>query len=382
MPQAISTSLEKKYMSTKNSHQIPWAQPDFWGLEEQYLVEALHSTWISGGAFVSRFEHEVAVFSGLPFAISASNGTTAIHLVYFGLGLQPGDEVIVPGFCYLAAANIAVQMGVKPVFAEVDPDTFCVTAGAIEAVMTSGTKLIVAVHTYGNVCDMDEILSLAQRRGVPVLEDAAESFASKHTGRQSGAIARLGTYSFQATKTITTGEGGMVVTDDEALARKMALYRSHGVLGRRYWHELPGHNFRLTNLQAALGCAQLARLESIVRERKRVHRSYAAALKDIAGVRLQTFRPEVDPVLWALALELDPAAYPQGRDKVIEQLAAEGIETRNGFYAASQLPIYPDCASLPICERLANNVISLPTFPSLDDQQINYVSSRLVALRK
>ena len=369
-------------MNKLNCHQIPWAQPDFWGLEEKYLLEALHSTWISGGGFVDRLECDVATFVGSPFAISTSNCTTAIHLVYLGLGLQPGDEVIVPGFCYLAAANIALQMGIRPVFAEVDPDTFCVTAGAIETVMTPRTKLIVAVHTYGNVCEMDEIMSLAQSKGVLVLEDAAESFASKYKGRQSGAIAQLGTFSFQATKTITTGEGGMVVTRDEALARKLMLYRSHGVLGRRYWHELPGHNFRLTNLQAALGCAQLERLDLITKGRQRVHRAYTAALKDVGGMRLQVFHNDVDPVLWALALELDPAAYPQGRDNVIEQLAVEGIETRNGFYAASQLPIYPDCARLPFCERLANNVISLPTFPSLDDRQIDYVSSKLIALRK
>jgi perosamine synthetase len=368
-------------MTAKNQPQIPWAQPDFWGLEEQYLVEALHSTWISGGPFVDRLERELATFAGSPFALAASNGTTAIHLAYLGMGLQPGDEVIVPGFCYLAAANIALQMGIKPVFAEVDPETFCVTAEAIEAVLTTRTKLIVVVHTYGNVCEMDDIMSLAKSRGVLVLEDAAESFASKYKGRQSGAIAQLGIYSFQATKTITTGEGGMVLTDNKELARKMALYRSHGVLGRRYWHELPGHNFRLTNLQAALGCAQLERLDLIIKERKRIHQTYKAELTNVGGVRLQAFRPEVDPVLWAFAVELDPAAYPQGRDKVIEQLAAVGIETRNGFYAASQLPIYPDCPSMPVCERLANNVISLPTFPSLTDQQINHICSQLARMR-
>jgi perosamine synthetase len=369
-------------MNTTNFPSIPWAQPDFWGLEEQYLVEALHSTWISGGPFFERLERELATFSGSPFTLAASNGTTAIHLVYLGMGLQPGDEIVIPGFCYLAAANIALQMGIKPIFAEVDPETFCVIAEAIEAVLTPRTRLIVVVHTYGNVCDMDDIMSLAENRGVPVLEDAAESFASKYKGRQSGAIAQVGIYSFQATKTITTGEGGMVLTGDEGLARKMALYRSHGVPGRHYWHELPGHNFRLTNLQAALGCAQLERLDSIIRERKRVHQTYKAALKNAGGVRLQTFRPEVDPVLWAFAVELDPAAFPQGRSRVIEQLAAAGIETRNGFYAASQLPIYPGCPSLPVCERLANNVISLPTFPSLTDQQINYICEQLAGLRE
>jgi len=366
----------------KTFSSIPWEQPDFWGLEEQYLLEALHSTWISGGPFVERLERELATFSGSPFTLAASNGTTAIHLVYLGMGLQPGDEIVIPGFCYLAAANIALQMGIKPIFAEVDPEMFCVTAEAIEAVLTPRTRLIVVVHTYGNVCDMDDIMSLAENRGVPVLEDAAESFASKYKGRQSGAIAQVGTYSFQATKTITTGEGGMVLTGDEGLARKMALYRSHGVLGRHFWHELPGHNFRLTNLQAALGCAQLERLDSIIRERKRVHQTYKTALKNGGGVRLQTFRPEVDPVLWAFAVELDPAAFPQGRNRVIEQLAAAGIETRNGFYAASQLPIYPGCPSLPVCERLANNVISLPTFPSPTDQQINYICEQLVGLRE
>ena len=274
----------------KTFSSIPWEQPDFWGLEEQYLLEALHSTWISGGPFVERLERELATFSGSPFTLAASNGTTAIHLVYLGMGLQPGDEIVIPGFCYLASANIALQMGIKPIFAEVDPEMFCVTAEAIEAVLTPRTRLIVVVHTYGNVCDMDDIMSLAENRGVPVLEDAAESFASKYKGRQSGAIAQVGTYSFQATKTITTGEGGMVLTGDEGLARKMALYRSHGVLGRHFWHELPGHNFRLTNLQAALGCAQLERLDSIIRERKRVHQTYKTALKNGGGVRLQTFR--------------------------------------------------------------------------------------------
>jgi perosamine synthetase len=361
---------------------IPWAQPDFWGLEEQYLGEALRSTWISGGPFVDRFEREVAAFSGSTHAISASNGTTAIHLVYLAMGLQPGDEVVVPGFCYLAAANIALQMGVRPVFAEVDPATYCVTADAIDAVITPRTRLIVAVHTYGNVCEMNAIVALARGRGIPVLEDAAESFASRYQGRPSGAISGLGVYSFQATKTITTGEGGMVVTGDEALAHRMRLFRSHGVLGRRYWHELPGHNFRLTNLQAALGCAQLARLDSIIRERRRVHRAYLDALGSVPGISPQVFRSEVVPVLWAFAVEIDPAAYPQGRDTVIEQLAAEGIETRNGFHAASELGIYPACGPLPVCERLARNVISLPTFPSLEARQIEYVSSRLAALRK
>lgn len=369
-------------MSSDPQSRIPWAKPDFWGSEEKYLIEALHSTWISGGAFVDRLETEVAGLMGSKFAVSASNGTTAIHMAYLGIDLRPGDEVIVPGFCFLAAANVALHVGAKPVFADVDPRTFCVTAESIEAVMTPRTRVIVAVHTYGNVCAMDEIVSLAKSRGVVLLEDAAESFGSKYKGRASGSIGELGTYSFQATKTITTGEGGMVVTNDPAIRKRMALYRSHGMLGRRYHHELPGHNFRLTNLQAALGCAQLEHLDTIIAERKRVHRSYTASLRGIDGVRLQTYSSDVDPVLWAIAVQLDPVAYPQGRDRVMEQLTDLGIETRNGFVASSMLDIYEDRRPLPVSEHLSKNVISLPTYPTLDDESIARVCAALATLRR
>ena len=361
---------------------IPWAQPDFWGAEERYLLEALHSTWISGGEFVDRLEREVAELTGSRFAVSASNGTTAIHMAYLGIGLEPGDEVIVPGFCFLAAANVALHMKATPVFAEVDPETWCVTAEAIEARITPRTRAIVPVHTYGNVCDLDPILELAASKNIVVIEDAAESFASKYKGRWSGAIAPMGTFSFQATKTITTGEGGMVVTNDPAMQRRMALYRSHGMLGRRYLHEVPGHNFRLTNLQAALGCAQLERLDTIIRERRRVHATYSGALSRIDGVRPQLYRADVDPVLWAIAVELDGDAYPQGRDTLIGQLAAAGIETRNGFYAASEMAIYEDRRPLPVCERLSRNVISLPTYPTLDDERIEMICAALGSFRR
>jgi perosamine synthetase len=364
------------------SQKIPWAQPDFWGGEEKYLLEALHSTWISGGPFVERLEKEVAALTGSRFALAASNGTTAIHMAYLGIGLEPGDEVIVPGFCFLAAANVAMHLGAKPVFADVDPDTWCVTAEAIERVMTPKTKVIVPVHTYGNVCDMDPILELASSRGVVVMEDAAESFASKYKGKWSGAIAPIGTFSFQATKTITTGEGGMVVTNDPALQRRMALYRSHGMLGKRYLHEVPGHNFRLTNLQASLGCAQLERLGTIETERRRVHATYTEQLRGNDGVRPQVYPPNVDPVLWAIAVEIDAKAYPQGRDAVIDQLAELGIETRNGFYASTMLDIYEDRRPLPVCERLSRNVISLPTYPTLDDERIAAICAALASLRR
>jgi perosamine synthetase len=361
---------------------IPWAQPALFGAEGKYLKQALDSSWLSGGPFIDELEASAKLFSGSPYCLAVCNGTAAINLAYLALGLKAGDEVIVPGFCYLAAANIALLMGLCPVFVDVDSETYCVTAENIRRAITKKTKLIVVVHTYGNICPLDEIMVLAKSCEIPVLEDAAESFGSKYKGRQSGTIADIGTYSFHATKTVTTGEGGMVLTNRKDLADKVMLYRTHGVLGKRYWHEVPGHNFRLTNLQAALGCAQFKKIDHIFHERQRVHASYRRLFEGEKGITLQKFGPDVEAVLWALAAELDQEYFPQGRDRVMEQLAEQGIETRNGFYSANQLKIYKDVGDIPISDRLARNVISLPTFPSLKDGEIEFIVEKISALKK
>jgi perosamine synthetase len=360
---------------------IPWAKPDFWGDEQTYLTEALSSTWISGGPFVERFEREFAGTHEIPFAVSAANGTAAIHMAYLALRIGAGDEIVVPGFGFLAAAHMAVHMGATPVFAEVDPRTWCLTAADVEARLSSRTKAVVAVHTYGNMCDVDGIRAMVANSDIAVIEDAAEALFSRYGGRLAGTGGTLGTFSFQATKTITTGEGGMVVTRDADLHDRLALYRSHGMRRQRYyWHELPGHNFRLTNLQAAMGCAQLRHVETILGERRRVHKQYLAHLAEAPGIVPQWFPPEVDPVLWAMAVKLEPRVYRQGRDVVMEQMRRQQIETRNGFFAPSLMPTYA-CPALPICEDLSQHVLSLPTFATLSDEDIVYVCDTLKSLR-
>ena len=362
---------------------IPWAKPDFWGKEQEYVNQALTSTWISGGEFVDRFEYDFATYCGVPFALTSSNGTTAIHMAYLALGIGPGDEVIIPGFGFLAAANIAIQMGAKPVFTEVDPTTWCMTAAEIEKCMSPRTKVIVPIHTFGNVCLMDEIVLLAKIQNIPIIEDVAEAFTSRYKNRLAGTMGTIGTFSFQATKIITTGEGGIVITENKELYDDMWLYRNHGMLRKRYyWHELAGHNFRLTNLQAALGCAQMEQLPHIIQERKRIHKSYVGHLSKISGLTLQQFLPEVDPVIWAIAVKLDPGAYPQGRDIVITQMKEFGIETRPGFYAPSLQQHLYDCPPLPICEEISRQALSLPTYPTLDDELIEQICTKLNGLRK
>ncbi len=366
---------------SNDSQVISWASPMLWGNEREYLLEALASTWISGGPFVRRFEHDFREIVGSRHALAVSNGTTALHLAYLGAKLQPGDEVIVPGFCFLAAANVALHMGAKPVFADVDPSTWCVTAEALERVRTSRTRIAVPVHTYGNVCEMDTIVDWGREHSVTIIEDAAEAFASRFKGRHAGTFGDFGTYSFQATKTITTGEGGMVVTGDGGAAKQMALFRSHGTEAGRYWHEVPGHNFRLTNLQAALGVAQLERLSEILASRARLHAKYRECLSGEPGMTLQRFTDDVDPALWATALQVDSEAFPQGRDVLLGQLEQAGIECRPGFNAPSQMPIY-STPPLPISEVLSRTILSVPTHPAVTDAQVEYICSTLLRLRR
>ena len=377
---AGQSSLEKN--ATRTVRPIPWAKPDFCGNEQRYVCEALASTWISGGPFVDRFESEFARYSGTRYAMTASNGTSALHMAFLALGVGPGDEVIVPGFAFMAAANVLLHLKAKPLFTEVDPKTWCMTAEQIERRLSPKTKAVVAVHTYGNVCLMDEIMALARNWSVAVIEDAAESFASRYKNRLAGTFGELGTFSFQATKTITTGEGGMVVTENAELRDELYLWRNHGMLHARYWHELPGHNFRLTNMQAALGCAQLERIDQIINERERVYASYRRCLSSVAGVDMQLIPACVQPVIWAVAVKLDSQAYPQGRDKVMRQLAEAQIETRNGFYAASMLQHLYSSSALPICEDLSRQVLGLPTYCTLEDSEIQFICSKLENLRR
>jgi perosamine synthetase len=363
--------------------EIPWATPVFWGDEHRYVSEALDSTWISGGPFVDRLEQVFSSLSGGARALAVSNGTAAIQLAYLALGVGAGDEIVVPGFGFLAAANVALNMAARPVFCEVDPQTWCVRAEDIAPCLTSRTRAIVVVHTYGNVCDMVPILALANEHGIPVIEDSAEAFPSRYRGQLAGSMGTIGTYSFQATKTITTGEGGMVVTRNDALYDRMVLHRSHGLRrkNQHYRHEVPGLNFRLTNMQAALGCAQMDKLNRIVAERRRVYATYLEHLAVMDGLTLQEFRPEVDPVVWAIAVRLNPVAFPQGRDAVLLQMLEVGIELRPGFYSPSQLE-YFNCPPLATCDALAASIVSLPSYPTLTGSEIERICTQLANLRR
>ncbi len=353
---------------------IPYAIPSLGTLELEYMTEAVKSTWISGGAFVDKLERSLEQRLGVKHVSTVSNGTTALQLAYMTLGIEAGDEVIVPGFGFMAAANLLLHIGAVPVFADVDPHTWCMGALDIEKKITKKTKAIVPIHTYGDVCEMDEILSLASAKGIPVIEDGAEALFSKYNGKCCGTMGIIGTFSMHATKTITTGEGGFVVTNDDNLANLMNTIKNHGLVQRgAYNHQLAGHNFRLTNIQASIGCAQLTKADWVISERERVYNTYKSFLS--GKVELQTITPGVDPVIWAVAIKLD-----SNRDGVIAKLKEAGIETRPGFVAANRLGYFAPC-SIPNSEKLGDTVLSLPTYPSLTDEEISTVCGKVLEVR-
>ena len=363
---------------------IPWAKPDYYGYEKKYLNQALKSTWLSDGKFVKDLESKICQFVNSRFAISVTSATSALHLAYLALELKRGDEIIIPGYGYLAAANIALQMGLKPVFVDIDLETFCVTSKNIEKKITNKTKLIVVFSTYGNVCDLDPIIKIAKDKKISVLEDAAESFGSLYKNKRSGTLTDIGIYSFQATKTITTGEGGMVVTNgNKNFVDRLKSYRNHGIKDKRYYHYFPGHNFRLTNIQAAIGCAQLKKINEIIFERKRIYNFYRSLFENIAGLKLQIFSPKVKPVMWTFAIVLDSKAFIN-RDRIINIMKTKGIETRNGFYSPNRLLLYKGCdtSNLEHSNKLSKNIICLPFFTSLKKKEMEYIAKTLINLKR
>jgi perosamine synthetase len=360
---------------------IPWAKPDFFGKEKEYVNDALDSTWISGGRYVTDLEGLFSNFLGKKHCFAVSNGTTAIHLAYLGLGLAAGDEIILPGFGFLAAANIALHMNVTPVFCEVEADTWNLSPEDVEKRISAKTKAIVLVHSYGNLCNMDAFMALSKKYNIPILEDCAESLFSKYDGKQCGTFGLINTFSFQATKTITTGEGGMVVTDNDEIARKMALFRSHGMDRNKafYIHELHGHNFRLTNLQAAMGVAQFEVKDIIIGERVRVFNEYLKNLEGVSEIKFQKMTPNTEPLVWAVGLELQGESLINKRDDMIQELRKLNIESRPGFYASSLLEIYPK-HQLPISENISRSIISLPFYATLRNEDITYICDKFKTL--
>jgi len=360
---------------------IPIASPDLSGRESRYVNECLESTWISSvGHFITDFEVAFAKVAGSRHVVATNNGTTALHLALVAIGIGPGDEVIVPALTYIASANAVVYCGATPVFADVEADTLNLDPADIEHRITERTKAIIPVHLYGHPADMTAIMAIAERHGLTVIEDAAEAHGARVNGRPVGSLAHMGTFSFFGNKIVTTGEGGAVTTDDDELNARLRLLRGQGMdSNKRYWFSEIGFNYRMTNVAAAIGVAQLERIEQMLGRRREIAARYTELLAPVAGITLPVERPDARRVAWLYTVMIDGFSTEQ-RNELIDLLKADGIETRPVFYPLHLMPPYitEPVASFPIAERLGAEGISLPTHMLLSDEDVSTVCAALV----
>ena len=358
---------------------LPVAQPDLCGNERRYVDQALEEGWISStGRFIERFEGEFAAFCGTRHAVACCYGTVAIHLLLAAMEIGPGDEVIVPSFTYISSANAVMYTGATPVFVDSELVHWNLDPAQIEAAITPRTRAIMAVHLYGHPADMNAIQSVARRHGIPVIEDAAEAHGAEVDRRRVGSLGLGATFSFYGNKIITTGEGGMVTTDDAELANRARQLRGQGMdPNRRYYFPVLGYNYRLTNLAAALGCAQLERIEEFIEGRLRIAAHYERHLAPRAEklcVQLPNEANWAKHVHWLYSVRV-PAGL---RDPLMAYLTNHGIDTRPFFPPMHTLPMYEGRGSFPVAEELSASGLNLPTYQELSDGDISRICERVL----
>ena len=361
---------------------IPVAHPVLDGNEKKYVLECLDTGWVSSnGKFIGMFEEAFANYVGIEHAVACNNGTSALHLALMALDVTAGDEVIVPTLTYIATANAVRYCNAEPVFVDADPHTLNLNVNQIESALTPKTKGIIVVHLYGHPVDMDPVLAIARKHGLFVIEDAAEAHGAEYKGRSVGSLGTVAAFSFYGNKIITTGEGGMVTTDDSRLDERMRLLRGQGMDPmRRYWFPIVGYNYRMTNIAAAIGLAQLERIEQHLRRRKEIAALYAEALAPLSDiVTLPSQASWANHAFWSYVILLRDGVRPE-RDELMELLAVDGIETRPIFYPIHTMPPYQGNGKRhPVAENLAKRGISLPMHGMLTDEQIGYIAERLNA---
>lgn len=375
-------------MSASNPPRIPVAAPDLSGNEEKYVVDAIRSSWISStGPYIDRFERQFADLCGTRAAIGVCNGTVALHLALLALDVRPGDEVLVPSLTYIATANACRYVGAEPVFVDVDPETWCIDPKLLEASITRRTKGIIPVHLYGHPADMDAINHVAAVHGLWVVEDAAEAHLAKYKGRTTGSLAPVATFSFYGNKIFTSGEGGAITLNDSQLELRTRTLRGQGVdPNRRYFFPVTGYNFRITNVAAAMLCAQIERRDQIIARRRQIFAAYRQALEGIAGIGFQPIARWAEPAPWLFCLTIGQE-YGRSREELMALLADQGIDTRPFFVSLHKLPPFREESrrrgeSLPVTDRLSDSGINLPTYSTLSDADIQRIASLIRKSRK
>ena len=365
---------------------IPMCKPWLPGNERKYVLDALETNWISSqGEYIHRFEDGFANFCGTKYAVCCSSGFASLHLACAVLGLKKGDEVIVPTFTMAACTNTIILTGAKPVLVDSDNETYCIDVNKIEEKITDKTKAIMVVHIYGHPCDMDKVMEIAKKYNLYVIEDCAEAHGAEYKGKKVGSFGDVGCFSFYANKILTTGEGGMCVTNNLELAERMRKLRNHSFEIPRFVHKEVGFNYRLTNLQAAIGTAQVEKAEKLVEARRNVGLRYNQKLKGIKGLILPVEKPYAKNVYWMYGVVLSESVSLT-KEKVMQELKKMGIDTRDFFIPMHKQPVYinktienaPDCGgNFKIADKISERGFYLPSSSNITDEEIKTVCDAL-----
>ncbi len=357
---------------------IPVCEPTLSGNELAYVQQAVKTNWISSaGAFIRDFEKQFAAACGVRYGVACANGTVALHLALATLGLEPGDEVIIPTFTMIATINAVTYCGATPVLVDNESTFWQMDPDAVAAAITPRTKAIVPVHIYGHPVDMDPILALGKKHGIHIIEDAAEAHGAEYKGRRAGGLGDAACFSFYGNKILTTGEGGMITTDNEEVARLAWNLRDHAFSNERhFWHQFVGFNYRMTNLQAAVGLGQVEQLETFVAMRRANAAYYSDLLRDVPGITTPPEAPWAKNVFWMYGILVDETKFGMDRDALRVALAEQGIETRTFFIPMHCQPIYWQQFKgqrFPVAEQLCRDGFYLPSATSLTRSQIERV---------
>ncbi len=370
---------------------IPVSEPFLNGNEKKYVNEALDTNWISSrGKFVDLFETGFAKFSGVNYATTVSNGTNAIHLGLKALGIESGDEVILPDFTMICSVLPICYLGATPVFVDAEKETWNIDPNKIEEKITSKTKAIMVVHIYGHPCDMKPIWEIAKKYNLKIIEDAAETHGAEYYGRKCGNLGDLAAFSFFSNKVITTGEGGMVTTDDEELYDRLRYYKDlcFPLTGERsYLHEDIGFQYRLSNIQAAIGVAQVEKIEEYIDMRRKNNSLFKKYLSKVKGITFQPEKEGCKNIYWVNAAIIDKDILGISRDKLVEELSRSGIQTRKFFMPMHVQPalIKNNCnctGDYPISNWLSENGIYFPSSTNLGEDTIEYICKEVIKIVK
>ncbi len=365
---------------------IPVCEPTIGERERSYVEECMRTGWISSsGKFIERFERKFAEFCGTQYAISCSNGTTALHLAVLAAGIEPGDQVICPDFSIIATSNAILYANATPIFCDVEPVTGNIDPDKIEHLITPRTKAIMVVHMYGCPVKMEKIYSLAEKYNLKIIEDAAEAHGAKYRDRPVGSLGHVAAFSFYANKIISCGEGGMVTTNDKEIADKVKLLRNHAFKEPRFVHDEIGYNYRMTNIQAAIGLAQLERAEELIMKRKILAEIYGAHLCTTPGITIQPRCNYGERVCWMYDIRIDEKQFGMSRDDLMLNLQNNGIETRTFFHPLScqlaNVKKFNGCTFYANSQKLWKEGMYLPSSSHLKSEDIIRVCDTIKSIR-